>query len=300
MNKINDRLYEKNRRLMANTLDIINCGCYETGEKQRFLKLSQNEMKEAIVCFPNDLAEFNVTNIGIHMGNDNWIGHAKTIFDCKNMDTVDLAREVFLSNSDIETNIKGKILVMNLANPIEPGGGVRTGGARSQEEDFCRNSTLLLSLESDSAKRYYDYNKSLNNNFSSDSIVISPNVEIFRNGKGELLEESFVVSVITCAAPLICEGYEGYTYDGYIEVFSQRIKRILKCAAHFKYRTLVLGAFGCGAFGNDAHLVSDLFKNAFDEMSKQYCFSRVEFSICSRLGNQYNFNEFYRNFGRND
>ena len=38
-----------------------------------------------------------------------------------------------------------------------------------------------------------------------------------------------------------------------------RIVGMLKCAAYFGYKNLVLGAWGCGAFGNDAHVMSDLF-----------------------------------------
>lgn len=40
---------------------------------------------------------------------------------------------------------------------------------------------------------------------------------------------------------------------------------MLKCAAYWGYQVLVLGAFGCGAFGNDAKVVSDLFYKALKE-----------------------------------
>jgi uncharacterized protein (TIGR02452 family) len=45
-------------------------------------------------------------------------------------------------------------LVLNFANPYEPGGGVKRG-ARAQEEDLCRRSTFYLALESTRAKAYY-------------------------------------------------------------------------------------------------------------------------------------------------
>ena len=40
---------------------------------------------------------------------------------------------------------------------------------------------------------------------------------------------------------------------------------MLKVAAYLGYQYLVLGAFGCGAFGNDARIVSDLFYKALKE-----------------------------------
>ena len=57
--------------------------------------------------------------------------------------------KLFLHKNDVQ-----EILVLNLANPVNPGGGARRG-ARAQEEDLCRKSSLLLSLEDVSAKSYY-------------------------------------------------------------------------------------------------------------------------------------------------
>ena len=64
--------------------------------------------------------------------------------DCVNMDSFSLAVERCRECSYL---LKGKgenrILVLNLANPVNPGGGVRRG-AKAQEEDLCRRSSLLL------------------------------------------------------------------------------------------------------------------------------------------------------------
>ena len=51
----------------------------------------------------------------------------------------------------------------------------------------------------------------------------------------------------------------------YEEMVYKRIQGMLKVAAFEEYRNLVSGAFGCGAFGNDAHIVSDLFFKALKE-----------------------------------
>ncbi len=61
------------------------------------------------------------------------------------------------------------------------------------------------------------------------------------------------------------------------------------------------GAFGCGAFRNDAGVVSDLFYKAlkefnFDDMREKDCFRSIDFAVLSRSANLYNFKEFSRNF----
>lgn len=42
----------------------------------------------------------------------------------------------------------------------------------------------------------------------SDAIILTPNVEIIRDINGELLDESMIVSVMTCAAPMLAQGME--------------------------------------------------------------------------------------------
>ena len=88
-------------------------------------------------------------------------------YDCVNMDAFALARRLR------QAYPQEQILVLNLANPFEPGGGVRRG-ARAQEEDLCLNSSLLLSLESKAAHRYYAYHCGLRSPFSSDAMILTP------------------------------------------------------------------------------------------------------------------------------
>ena len=97
------------------------------------------------------------------------------------------------------------VLVMNFANAHVPGGGVRNG-ANAQEEDLCRKSSLLLPLENRTAQKYYKYNSSLHTYMGSDAIIITPYVEIIKDEDGNLLDETTVVSVMTCAAPMLRNG----------------------------------------------------------------------------------------------
>ncbi|MEI3218786.1 MAG: hypothetical protein V8S08_03085 [Lachnoclostridium sp.] len=69
-----------------------------------------------------------------------------------------------------------------------------------------QESSLLLSLESKEARKYYDYNKSFNTYMGSDALMIAPYVEIIKDANGDLLDDTVVVSVLTCAAPMISHG----------------------------------------------------------------------------------------------
>ena len=218
---------------------------------------------------------------------------------CENIDSFALARKR-LGDTYLFTRDDHGILVLNLANPVHPGGGVRNG-ARAQEEDLCRKSSLLLSLESKEARKYYDYNKSLNTYMGSDALMVAPYVEIIKDENGDLLDDTVVVSVLTCAAPMISHGKEGMSESEYEAMVYNRIMGMLKCSAYLGYRHLVLGAWGCGAFGNDAHVISDLFYKALKELNynrlrEKDLFRRIDFAVLDRTQDQYNFKEFYRNF----
>ena len=134
-----------------------------------------------------------------------------------------------------------KVLVLNFANPIRPGGGVRYE-VLAQEEDLCRKSSLLISLENRESEKYYEYNKNLCSNMGSDAIIVTPKVEIIKDEKGNLLDESVIVSVITFAAPIIRYDCDGIDEEEYKNIFYNRIMGILRCAAVMGYKNLVLGA----------------------------------------------------------
>ena len=131
--------------------------------------------------------------------------------------------------------------------------------------------------------------------------MIHPQVEVIKDEKGELLDESVIFAVMTCAAPNLIYGKEGMTQSQYEEMLLTRITGMLKVAAYMGYRYLVLGAFGCGAFRNDARVVSDLFYKAlkefdFDGMKEHDLFRRIDFAVMDHTKEQKNFNEFSRNF----
>jgi len=62
------------------------------------------------------------------------------------------------------------------------------------------------------------------------------------------------------------------------KVMKKRIQELLAVAAKHNHTTLVLGAWRCGAFGNDGNLFAGLFKKAFQE-NFAGVFDRVIFAI---------------------
>ncbi len=284
-----------NIQMLEDTLSIFKSGKYIKDGKTIYTKLSRKQMEECYVYLPENVQDIMNRKDFEHIHVMGRVG-----VGCRNIDSFGMAQEQYQYSLLFSGKKAKNILVLNFANPVNPGGGVRRG-VRAQEEDLCRKSSLLFSLEGDCAQKYYRYNKSLHTYMGSDAIILTPNVEIIKDVNGELLDESLIVSVMTCAAPMLTQGTEGMNDEQYQDLFYNRICGMLKCAAYWGYKVLVLGAFGCGAFGNDAKLVSDLFYKAlkefnYDGMRAKDFFRRIDFAVLDKTSEQYNFNEFNRNF----
>lgn len=277
-----DRRIEQLKEILA----AFETGTYQTDSGTAHVRLSEEQIFQAEVFLPGRIAYLTPENTVTEKN-----GHC--VFSCRNTDSYAMAMEMLENNPD------EPVLVLNLANPVNPGGGVRRGAA-AQEEDLCRKSSLLLNLEGEQALPYYAYNRSLNTYMGSDALIISPYVEIIRDPSGRLFSPSVIVSVMTCAAPMIRYGLEGMTKEEYRHMLYRRIEGMLKCAAAKGYRRLVLGAFGCGAFANDAADVAPVFKEVFDRFDfggrTDELFDEIVFAVlCTR--DLYNFDIFSEYFG---
>lgn len=178
-------------------------------------------------------------------------------------------------------------LVMNFANARHPGGGF-LHGARAQEEDLCRSSTLYASLSSRAAKAMYRYNRVHAAPEDSDFMLLSPEVLVVRE-RGRFLPKPRRVAVATVAAPNR-NGRAGKLKDDEIAaVLHQRLRRFFCMAAQRGYRDLVLGAWGCGAFGNDPRMVAKIFHELLFTEGFAWVFRKVSFAI---LGGGKNYEAF--------
>lgn len=278
-----------NKAILNDTLRIIEDGYYTKDKQLIMLKYSTEESQESIVILPDEVKQ--IYNKCFDKGN-------KYSSDCNskcfNLDSFSLGIK---TKKDYNSN---RVLVLNFANPINPGGGVRIG-AKAQEEDLCRRSTLLYALESKAASKYYNYNKSRRNLNNSNTIMLHPNVEVFKNEAGILLEKPEQIAVVTCAAPIATSFKDLESKEQYEKIFYLRILSLLICAAFYEYDYLILGAWGCGAFGNDPKTVAELFRKAiYDESINGFriCknFKRIDFAVLSTHKNNYNFDTFDTTF----
>ncbi|MCD8036606.1 MAG: TIGR02452 family protein [Clostridiales bacterium] len=290
---------KKNIEILEDTLNILDKGCYEKEGQYVKLQFTSEQMKKALVYLPNDIASLRADKESCFPSAENQTQEVKCTFSCENEDALELAQKKY-QELKISGEASPKVLVLNLASATQSGGQTRNG-ASAQEEDLCRRTSLLLSLESESAKKYYDYNNALKTRMGSDAVIISPNVEVIKDSSSEIISEPFPISIMSCSAPMVRLGLEGMSKQEYENMLYNRIQGMLLVAASQNYRNLILGAFGCGVFGNDAAVVSDLFDKAIKDFSyagkdSSQLFNSIDFAVLCRPDRDYNYKEFYRNF----
>ncbi|KZK74363.1 MAG: TIGR02452 family protein [Pelodictyon luteolum] len=161
-------------------------------------------------------------------------------------------------------------LALNFANGVYPGGGFLSG-ARAQEEVLCRSSALYATLVDDPM---YEYHRKRSRPDSSDWVIYSPDVPVFRTDSGTELDEPWSLSFLTSAAPYALS--IGQPESG--DLLQKRIHRILAVASAYGYEALVLGAWGCGAFANDPYRTALDFRHALEADFAGH-FSDVVFAV---------------------
>lgn len=138
---------------------------------------------------------------------------------------------------------EGKTCVLNFASFKNPGGGFLKG-AVAQEEYLCQNSTLYNVLSQFTS--YYEKNR-LNTN----DALYSPGIVV--------LPSEVKVDVLSCAAPNIKASR--MIDSKKVQAVISRIKFVLDILEKEACDTVILGAFGCGVFGNDPRFVAKTFRS---------------------------------------
>jgi uncharacterized protein (TIGR02452 family) len=162
-----------------------------------------------------------------------------------------------------------RICILNSASPSKPGGEFLSG-RRGQEESIARASALYPTIARH--QEMYRYTLANASPLGSDYMIYSPDVPFFRDDNGELMEEPFLVSIITAAAVQANQCRGRAELEGAIrDTMRRRLRKIIQIAIQYGHRVLVLGAFGCGIFGNDPFVVAELQKELLiDEGFSRY------------------------------
>lgn len=170
------------------------------------------------------------------------------------------------------------LVLLNYASARRPGGGF-TKGAKAQEEDLARCSGLYPCLLSQ--PDYYRANRAQKSLLYTDHLLYSPQVPFFRTENQTVLPEVFLASIITAPAPNAGEVLRREPEAGALleETLRTRAGMVLTVAREHAHEVVLLGAWGCGVFRNDPHMVATVFADWLARAEFRHCFRRVVFAI---------------------
>ncbi|KAH7393995.1 hypothetical protein DE146DRAFT_616944 [Phaeosphaeria sp. MPI-PUGE-AT-0046c] len=189
----------------------------------------------------------------------------------------DISRESNADNMTLYRKPK-PVAVLNLASERKAGGGW-ANGALAQEEALCYRSSLYLSLHDS----YYP--------LPSLSAIYSPSVLIIRDA-----------IVAALRRPTLTDDMKHFKNEGQRAETKRKIRLTLRVAATGGHVKIVLGALGCGVFGNPPKEVADCFLEVLREKEFQGgWWDEVVFAVLDNVkGDQGgkdgigNYGEFYR------
>ena len=267
----------KRVKILRETMKAAEDGCYFVEEREVKLPFSFEQIKEVTLYTPEQISQLSEQDLS----------ETKSVrVTFRNQDTLEAAFELHQRRKENEK----PVLVLNFANPHRPGGGIRSKPG-TQEEHLCVKTTVLCSLETEEAWPFYQTNLDCGTQAQTDTILISPNTMVIRNPDLSLREDPFPIAVMTVAAP-IASRMEQEELPKLEKILRSRIRGMLRTATAEGYTQLVLGAWGCGNFGNDPELVARLFH---DNLTGN--FEEVTMAVFDNSEDQYRYSCFARCFG---
>lgn len=240
-------------------------------------------LKEKAISHTNEMEQFyhddiiNSINGTKEYRYDIKVDHLNRYLDTKVMlMRADTVSALFSSECYYEDNV----CILNFASYKNPGGKF-IDGSSAQEESLCHASTLYNVLKE--FTMYYHRNKNeLNRGYYSNALLYSPDI-VFFDQHGYLPNKK--ADVITCAATNINAvnknpNLRADTNTPYI-IMKSRIDFILTAACRNNVETIILGAFGCGVFGNDTYTVARIFRQFFKKVTGKFSFAfkKVIFAV---------------------
>jgi uncharacterized protein (TIGR02452 family) len=195
-------------------------------------------------------------------------GNKETQIEVENATTLAAARQLIHAGY--------RPVALNFASAKNPGGGFLSG-ARAQEESLARSSGLYACLN---GNPMYEFHHTQADPMYTSYAIYTPDVPVFRADDGTLLDEPYLCSFITCPAvnaKVVLDRHPSRRSE-IRDAMGQRVRKVLTIAAEKGHEAIILGAWGCGVFGNDPKEIAELFRKALTETFRGV-FARVVFAV---------------------
>lgn len=199
-------------------------------------------------------AKLITSTIPLTYGAESEILQSKLKIRVVQTDTISAAHGLHGASQKID-----RIAVLNMASPLRPGGGFLTG-ASSQEEFLCMRSTLLPSLQD----HFY--------RLPELGAVHTTDVLVFRNGEGNDIPkaEHFFVDVVTASMLRFPEIEDReYVNGADEEMVLAKMRTVMRVLVQRGATKVVLGAWGCGAYGNPVPAIARAWRKVLLGSNKQ-------------------------------
>lgn len=219
-----------------------------------------------------DQTNYSISKSAIYTGPIDILSYPEKRYETKIIvDSIDSVKAINKYNNQGYSS--PYVSVLNFASYKNPGGKFLEGSS-AQEESLCHASNLYNVLSE--LKDYYEWNKKhLSKALYMDRAVFSPSIVFLT--KRNCYE---ACNVITCAAPnyTAAKRYCNVSEEDNIEALKSRINFLLTVLAINNQKTIILGAFGCGVFGQNPTIVANIFKE-FLNTKFNGVFENVVFAI---------------------
>lgn len=273
---------DRRAHLAQQTLEILESGGYDApGGRVDFASALSAAVSQSRLYRPDDFpAELAVTARGA----------PPPLIEVTGETTLEAAARVVREDPESEP------LCLNFASAKNPGGGFLSG-SQAQEESLARASGLYACLLPQ--METYEYHRRQASAFYTDHMIYSPRVPVFRDDSGGLLDHPYHVAFLS--VPAVNAGAvrrnEAERVGEIEAVMRRRLERLLWVAHQHGHQTLILGAWGCGVFGNDPDQVARLFAEQLLGAGRfAGCFARVVFAVYDRTEHQEVLSVFRRRF----
>eukprot|EP01083_Nonionella_stella_P169370 574224_1 len=187
--------------------------------------------------------------------------------------------------------------LLNMANANTPGGGF-SSGMGAQEENLCRRTTLITALVNyvKTNKDRLDPNRAWGYPIESFGSIYVPNVTVIRSNEAplgyEFLAKPFKIAIVTAAMLNRPQYNNAFEYTNATKpVVEKKLKSVLRTAYDNGHDSIVLSAWGCGAFRNPPVGQSKLWKNILlNDEEFEGKFKKIIFAIFDdhNAGKQHN------------